>query len=309
MQFKEKKWKFFGFCCVLFACLSCNFGLIKNSYATAMYAYSTKFNLIGSGNPECTPTYQQCIFTLTGEKNVFGATITLNKEITIGKGERIIINGSIGFNSSAFSGFVLNSYSVDFGGKKLTLINKDSEMSSSTEDVKTETFTLIYENSGEEFSTNTLYLTFSLKNETAFIVFSTWHVFVNEQKISNKYLQNLEKSEEKDEQDRKNIENQKNDSNTTTSDAENSTNQATASLIDTMTSVIGAITGANARSSCVLSGKLNNAMTENFSVDLCGIEPPPALIAILNIPMCLVIFGLCRSLYHRLTNEIEGFTH
>lgn len=89
--------------------------------------------------------------------------------------------------------------------------------------------------------------------------------------------------------------------------AQQDTQQATQSILDFIVSFFGVITGASA-TNCVLQGDLNSHLT-GFSFDLCALNPPAPIIAVLNIPIAIIIFLYAKSVYGRLTNTIEGFTH
>lgn len=328
MRFKGGKWRYIGLCLGVFACLLFNFGYAKNSYAidfdeTGTSNITSCTILIGTTNLTGTIVDGGCTFfpTATGWTNrmIFDLSVAI-------PGKSIITITGRYSNDATLSFVGLGEYNNLVKLSEQTSLNTTNNQMAFTaiyytqvplNSIRLEGGQMFFVNSGQVrvdiqsigFITLTDEPTRNQINEIKNNLNTTnGNLEIIRENIKT-IIENSQKTAEKDDQDRTNIETQQTDTNETTSDAEKSTNQATSSLIDTMTSVIGAITGASARSSCVLSGKLNDAMGENFSVDFCALDPPPALIAILNIPMALVIFGLCRSLYCRLTNEIEGFTH
>lgn len=98
------------------------------------------------------------------------------------------------------------------------------------------------------------------------------------------------------------VDDSKNSSNSSSSDVTN--NSSTQSLLSVITGFFGAITSAKP-SSCVLTGKINDYLTPSF--DFCQLDPPPALTALLSIPVAIAIFFFSKHMLNKIISLIRSF--
>lgn len=112
---------------------------------------------------------------------------------------------------------------------------------------------------------------------------------------------NEQKEQEKQETNQA-IDDSKNTSNNSSSDVQN--NSSTQSLLSVITGFFGAITSASP-TSCVLSGQINEYLTPSF--DLCQLDPPPALTALLSIPVAIALFFFAKHMLNKIIALIRSF--
>lgn len=120
-------------------------------------------------------------------------------------------------------------------------------------------------------------------------------------------IENLQQQQqqqlEQEKQDTNNaIDDSKNSSNSSSSDVQN--NSSTQSLLSVITGFFGAITSASP-SSCVLTGQINEYLTPSF--DLCQLDPPPALTALLSIPVAIALFFFAKHMLNKIIALIRSF--
>lgn len=119
----------------------------------------------------------------------------------------------------------------------------------------------------------------------------------------NDTLKQQQQQEAQDRQDTNTaIDDSKNTSNSSSSDVQN--NSSTQSLLSVITGFFGAITSASP-SSCVLSGQINEYLTPSF--DLCQLDPPPALTALLSIPVAIALFFFAKHMLNKIIALIRSF--
>lgn len=115
--------------------------------------------------------------------------------------------------------------------------------------------------------------------------------------------QQQQQQQEQEKQDANNtIDDSKNSSNNSSSDVQN--NSSTQSLLSVVTGFFGAITSASP-SSCVLTGQINEYLTPSF--DLCQLDPPPALTALLSIPVAIALFFFAKHMLNKIIALIRSF--
>lgn len=115
--------------------------------------------------------------------------------------------------------------------------------------------------------------------------------------------QQQQQQQEQEKQDANNtIDDSKNSSNSSSSDVQN--NSSTQSLLSVITGFFGAITSASP-SSCVLTGQINEYLTPSF--DLCQLDPPPALTALLSIPVAIALFFFAKHMLNKIIALIRSF--
>lgn len=130
---------------------------------------------------------------------------------------------------------------------------------------------------------------------------------INSQSSSiNSIKDTIINQQNQDNQDRQDtqttIEDSKNTSNSSSSDVQN--NSSTQSLLSVITGFFGAITSASP-SSCVLTGQINEYLTPSF--DLCQLDPPPALTALLSIPVAIALFFFAKHMLNKIVALIRSF--
>lgn len=125
----------------------------------------------------------------------------------------------------------------------------------------------------------------------------------SEATINNAINNALNSQNEQEKQDTNQaIDDSKNSSNSSSSDIQN--NGATQSLLSVVTGFFGAITSASP-SSCVLTGQINEYLTPSF--DLCQLDPPPALTALLSIPVAIALFFFAKHMLNKIVSLIRSF--
>lgn len=124
--------------------------------------------------------------------------------------------------------------------------------------------------------------------------------------INNTLREQQQQQQQQQEQERQDtnqaIDDSKNSSNSSSSDVQN--NSSTQSLLSVVTGFFGAITSASP-SSCVLTGQINEYLTPSF--DLCQLDPPPALTALLSIPVAIVLFFFAKHMLNKIIALIRSF--
>lgn len=127
---------------------------------------------------------------------------------------------------------------------------------------------------------------------------------INDVKNSVNSINNtLKEQQEQEKQDTNQaIDDSKNSSNSSSSDVQN--NSSTQSLLSVITRFFGAITSASP-SSCVLSGQINEYLTPSF--DLCQLDPPPSLTALLSIPVAIALFFFAKHMLNKIIALIRSF--
>lgn len=115
--------------------------------------------------------------------------------------------------------------------------------------------------------------------------------------------QQQQQQQEQDKQDTNQaIDDSKNTSNSSSSDVQS--NSSTQSLLSVVTGFFGAITSASP-TSCVLTGQINEYLTPSF--DLCQLDPPPALTALLSIPVAIALFFFAKHMLNKIVALIRSF--
>lgn len=125
----------------------------------------------------------------------------------------------------------------------------------------------------------------------------------SETTINNAINNALNSQEEQEKHDTNQaIDDSKNTSNSSSSDVQN--NSSTQSFLSVVTGFFGAITSA-APTSCVLTGQINEYLTPSF--DLCQLDPPPALTALLSIPVAIALFFFAKHMLNKIVALIRSF--
>lgn len=124
--------------------------------------------------------------------------------------------------------------------------------------------------------------------------------------INNTLKEQQQQQQQQQEQEKQDtnqaIDDSKNSSNSSSSDVQN--NSSTQSLLSVITGFFGAITSASP-SSCVLTGQINEYLTPSF--DLCQLDPPPALTALLSIPVAIALFFFAKHMLNKIVALIRSF--
>lgn len=124
-----------------------------------------------------------------------------------------------------------------------------------------------------------------------------------QEQISSGVKNVLDEQKEQEKQDTNQaIDDSKNSSNNSSSDVQN--NSSTQSLLSVVTGFFGAITSASP-TSCVLTGQINEYLTPSF--DLCQLDPPPALTALLSIPVAIALFFFAKHMLNKIVALIRSF--
>lgn len=124
--------------------------------------------------------------------------------------------------------------------------------------------------------------------------------------IENTLKEQHEQQQQQQEQEKQDtnqaIDDSKNSSNSSSSDVQN--DSSTQSLLSVITGFFGAITSASP-SSCVLTGQINEYLTPSF--DFCQLDPPPALTALLSIPVAIALFFFAKHMLNKIVALIRSF--
>lgn len=124
--------------------------------------------------------------------------------------------------------------------------------------------------------------------------------------INNTLKEQQQQQQQQQEQEKQDtnqaIDDSKNSSNSSSSDVQN--NSSTQSLLSVITGFFDAITSASP-SSCVLTGQINEYLTPSF--DLCQLDPPPALTALLSIPVAIALFFFAKHMLNKIIALIRSF--